>query len=102
MIKAILNGILKALVSVVNFLLTPLNLVFTKLLKVAIALLISGNKFVNTYIGNSLSYFFSILPPIFRGLLILWFTFIIAYYTIYYTYVAILKIFNIIQKIKFW
>ena len=43
------------------------------------------NNFVNNYVGGTLSYFFSILPPIFRNLLVLWFTFLISYYTIHFT-----------------
>ena len=102
MIKAILNGILNAITSVIGFILTPINALFVNLFpgrSSAISIFIS---FVSTYVGGALSYFFSLFPPIFRSLLILWFTFVIAYYSIYYSYKAIIQIFNVIQKIKFW
>lgn len=102
MIKALLDGILNALASVVTFLLTPLNLLFTNLFPNMSSAISTFNTFINTYVGNGLSYFFSVLPPIFRTLLITWFTFVIAYYTIYYIYIGYLKIFNVIQKVKFW
>lgn len=102
MIKAILNGILKVITSLVGFLLTPINALFTNLFPNMSNAISSFNSFVNTYVGGALSYFFSLFPPIFRSLLVIWFTFVIAYYGIFYTYKAIIKIFEIIQKIKFW
>lgn len=102
MIKTLLNGILKAITSVIGFILTPINALFNNLFPDMSGAISTFNSFVNNYLGGALSYFFSLFPPIFRGLLILWFTFIIAYYSIFYTYKAIIKIFNIIQKIKFW
>jgi len=102
MIKAILNGILNALISVVSFLLTPLNALFTNLFPDVSTAISTFNTFVTNYIGGSLTYFFSMFPPIFRSLLVLWFTFIISYYTVYYTYNGLVKVFNIIQKVKFW
>lgn len=102
MIKTILNGILKALTSVIGFILTPINALFENLFPDMSNAISTFNTFVSTYVGGALSYFFSLFPPIFRGLLILWFTFVIAYYSIYYSYKAIIQIFNVIQKIKFW
>lgn len=102
MIKALLNGILKVITTLIGFLLTPINALFTNLFPDMSSAISSFNTFVNTYIGGALSYFFSLFPPIFRSLLVIWFTFVISYYGIYYTYKAIIKIFAIIQKIKFW
>lgn len=102
MIKAILNGILKALVAVVNFLLTPINSLVANVFPDMASAIATFNNFVDTYLGSNLAYFFSMFPPIFKSLLVLFFTFCIAYYTIHFTYTAIIKIFNIIQKVKFW
>lgn len=102
MIKAIINGILNILMKIIDIVLTPLNLLFDNVFPDVSSMISTFNTFINTYIGNSLSFFFSLLPPIFRGLLVLFITFVIAYYGIYYTYVAIKKIFDIIQKIKLW
>lgn len=59
-------------------------------------------NFVNNILGTNLVYFFNLFPPTFKSILVIWFTFIVAYYTIYYTYLAVIKILAIIQKIKFW
>lgn len=102
MIKAFLNGILKVITSLLNVFLLPINTLLGALFPDMTNAISTFTNFINTYVGGTLSYFFSILPPTFRSLLVLWFGFVIGYYTIYYTYLAIIKIFNIIQKIKFW
>ena len=87
---------------IIDIVLTPLNLLFDNVFPDVSNMISTFNTFVTTYVGGALSYFFSILPPLFRGLLVLFITFVIAYYGIYYTYLAIKKIFDIIQKIKLW
>lgn len=102
MIKALINGLLKIITSILNVFLLPINALFENLFPDMSNSISTFNNFVNTYVGGTLSYFFSILPPIFRGLLVIWFTFLISYYTVYYTYNGLIKIWGIIQKIKFW
>lgn len=102
MIKAIINGILGVLMKLIDIVLTPLNLLFDNLFPDVSNMISTFTTFVNKYVGGTLSYFFSLLPPIFRGLLVTFLTFVIAYYGIYYTYLGIKKIFDVIQKIKFW
>lgn len=102
MIKAILNGILKMVTSAINLVLTPVNALFANIFPNMSSAISTFNTFVTRYLGGTLSYFFSLFPPIFRNLLVIWFGFVVAYYGIYFTFVAVLKIWNIIQKIKFW
>lgn len=102
MIKALIKGLLKIITSILNVFLLPINALFENLFPDMSSAISTFNNFVNTYVGGTLSYFFSILPPIFRGLLVIWFTFLISYYTIYFTYHTLIKIWGIIQKIKFW
>ena len=102
MIKAILNGLLSSLTGVVTFLLTPINALFENLFPDMATAIGTFNNFVDTYLGSNLAYFFSMFPPIFKSLLVLFFTFCIAYYTVYFTYISLIKIFTIIQKVKFW
>lgn len=102
MIKALLSGILKIITSLLNVFLLPINALLENLFPDMTSAINTFTNFVNTYIGGSLSYFFSLFPPTFRSLLVLWLGFVVGYYTIYYTYLAIIKIFDIIQKIKFW
>lgn len=102
MIKAIINGLLKIIMSILNVFLLPINALFENLFPDMTNAIGTFNTFINTYVGGTLSYFFSILPPIFRGLLVIWFTFLISYYTIHFTYRGLIQIWGIIQKIKFW
>lgn len=102
MIKAIINGLLKLLIMVLNIVLLPINTLIENVFPSMSSAIQTFNDFINNVLGTNMVYFFQLLPPIFRGLLITWFTFVISYYTIYYTYLAILKIWAIIQKIKFW
>lgn len=102
LINAILKGILTVITSLLNIFLLPINALIENVFPDMSNAIGTFNTFINNYVGGTLSYFFSILPPIFRSILVIWFTFVIAYYSIYYTYIGILKIWNIIQKIKFW
>lgn len=102
MIKAIINGILNMTIKILDIVLIPVNALFTNLFPDVSSMISTFNNFVNTYIGGGLAYFFSLLPPIFRGLLSTFITFTIAYYGVYYAYVGIKKVFDIIQRVKFW
>lgn len=102
MIKFLLNGFLKIISTLVGFLLTPLNSLISNLFPNMATSIATFNNFVDNYFGNNLTYFFSMFPPIFKSLLVLFITFAISYYAVHYTYIAIVKIFAIIQKVKFW
>lgn len=102
MIKAIINGLLNLLSSVISLVLTPINLLIENLFPSMSNAISTFNTFVTRYVGGTLAYFFSLLPPIFRGLLVTWFTFVIAYYGVIYTYLGIKKLWEVIQRIKFW
>lgn len=102
MIKALLNGILKMIAKVLDIFLTPINLLIENLFPNMANAISTFINFITTYLGNGLAYFFGLLPPLFRNILVIWLTFVIGYYGVYYTYVGILKIWNVIQKLKFW
>lgn len=102
MIKSLLNGILKIILKLLGIFLTPIDALIGNIFPDMASAIQTFNNFVNNTLGNNLVFFFHLLPPIFRGLLVIWFTFVVAYYTIYYTYLAIIKVLDIIQKIKFW
>lgn len=102
MINAIINGILKVITTLLSVFLLPVNLLIENLFPDMTSAISHFNNFVTTYFGSTLSFFFNLLPPIFRGIVILWLSFLISYYTIYFSYLAIVKLFDVIQKIKFW
>ena len=74
MIKAIINGILSLIISILDIILIPVNALFENLFPDVSSMISTFNTFVTTYVGGGLSYFFSILPPIFRGLLVTFIT----------------------------
>lgn len=102
MIKALLNGILSMLTKVVDIVLTPINLLVANIFPNSGYIINQFDNFVNTYLGSSLAWFFQLLPRLFRNMLAIYLTFVITYYGIYYSYVAIKKIFEVIQKVKLW
>lgn len=102
MFKALLNGILNTISSFLGLILSPINSLFNNLFPDMSNAIGTFNTFVDTYIGNNLAWFWSLFPPIFRNCLTIWFTFVVSYYGIYFSYKGIIKIWEIIQKIKFW
>ena len=102
LVSVLLQGILNIITSVLDVLLYPINLLFANIFPDMTDALFIFTGFLNNYVGSNLAWFFSLLPPNFRSLLILWFTFVIAYYSIYYTYRISIRVFSLIQKLKFW
>lgn len=102
MINAILNGLLTAISSLLNILLLPINLLFENLFPDLSTYIGTFNTFVETYLGGSLGYFGSMFPPIFKGLLVAWFSYVATYYSVRFIYNNSIKLFNVIQKLKFW
>lgn len=102
MIKAILNGIMSLVTKIIDIVLLPVNTLIQNIFPDMSNAISSFTTFINQYVGGSLAYFFSILPPITRSIIILWLSFLIVYYGVVWSYTAIIKIYNVIQKIKFW
>lgn len=103
MFKLLMNGLLSLIQSIINIVLLPINLLIENLFPQSIVTAISNfNTFLNQYIGDGLGWFANLFPPIFRSLVVLALTFMIGYYTFVWSYTAIIKIWNVIQKIKFW
>lgn len=102
MAKAIFNVLFKVIKSVMNILLLPINALVANLFPDFSNLISTFNQGVQTYIGGGLGYFSSILPPNTKNLVLLYLTFLVSYYTIVYSAHAIIKIFHIIQRVKFW
>lgn len=102
MIQALLQGILNVVTNIINVILTPLNLLVSALFPDFSSMINNFATFVNRFLGTSLGYFISMFPPIFRTTLLLTLNFLIAYIAFSLTYFSIVRIFQIIQKIKFW
>lgn len=101
MIKEILNGILNMLSYIVNLVLTPINLLIENIFPDLNDLILAFED-ICWDVRNVAKYFFSLIPTMTRNLIFIWITFIIAYYGVIYTYLGIKKIWEVIQKLKFW
>lgn len=102
MAKALFNVLFSVIKTILNIGLAPINLLVVNLFPDFSNLISTFNNGVQTYIGSAIGYFSSMLPPNTRNILLLYLTFLISYYTIVYSAHAIIKIFKIIQRIKFW
>ena len=103
MFKLLFNGILNVVKSLLGLILAPVNALVEGLFPSSLTSAISNfNTLINNYVVGGVSWFGNLLPPIFKGLVVMALTFIIGYYTVVWSYTAIIKIYNVIQKIKFW
>lgn len=102
MINAIFTGLFKVLNYLIDLILTPLNLLVANIFPDFSQMIGSFTTAVDTYLGGGLAYFFSMLPPITRYVVLLYISLLIGYYTISVSAFAITKIWTLIQKIKVW
>lgn len=102
MAKALFNVLFSVIKTILNIGLAPINLLVVNLFPDFSNLISTFNNGVQTYIGTGLGFFANLLPPHTKSLVLLYLTFLISYYTIVYGAHAIIKIFKIIQRIKFW
>ena len=102
MAKALFNVLFNVIKTILNIGLAPINLLVVNLFPDFSNLISNFNSVVSTYIGGGIGYFSALLPPITKNIILLYLTFLISYYTITYSAHAIIKIFKIIQRIKFW
>ena len=102
MAKAIMKVIMKLVSSVVDIVLIPINALIGGIFPNFSTAINNFTSFVNNYVGGTIGYFASILPPITRSIIGLWLSFLITYYAVAWSYSLITKIYNVIQKIKFW
>lgn len=102
MINAIFSGLFKLLNSLIDLILTPLNLLVSNVFPDFSQMIGSFTTAIDSYVGNGLAYFFSMLPTNTRYVVLLYLSLLIGYYTISVSAFAITKIWSLIQKIKVW
>lgn len=102
MFKILFDVLFSVISGIANVILAPINLLVAGLIPDTAKLINTFNTAVNTFIGDGLNYFFSMLPPNCRFFVLLYLTFLVAYYTISISVHAILKVYKIIQNIKIW
>ena len=102
MAKAIFKVFFKIIVTLTNVILTPINLLVANLFPDLGLILTRFNYVLNNYLGGGLAWFWSIIPPYCKSLIVLYLTILISYYTIMISVHAILKVYTIIKRIKIW
>lgn len=102
MAKAIFNVFFKIINALLAVILAPVNLLVKNAFPDFSNMISTFNNFLNTYIGGSLSWFFSILPPNTRSIVLIYLALLVAYYSISISLHAILKVYTVIKNIKFW
>lgn len=101
MLNALLQGILKFLGVLVSIVLLPINLLISAFFPDLSQHISAIDSFLPT-LSNGVGFFSSLFPPLFRSLLFIALSTILIYYTVYWSYMAIAKIWALIQKIKMW
>lgn len=102
MAKALFKVFLNFIKSIVNIFLAPINALVVGLFPDLSNLLSSFNAFVEQFIGTNLAFFSHMLPPITRSMILFYLGLLISYYTISIVAHGVLKIIEIIKRIKIW
>ena len=102
MAKAIFSVFLKFIKSIVNIVLAPINLLVVTLFPDFGTLISTFNNAISSIIGGNLGFFAHLLPPNTRVMILLYLGILITYYTITISVHAVLKIINIIRRVKIW
>lgn len=102
MFKALFNVLFSVIKGIVSVILAPINLLVANLVPDVSTMIGTFNTAVNTFFTNTLNYFFSMLPPHCRTFILLYLTFLVAYYTISFTVHGIVKVYKIIKAVKIW
>ena len=102
MAKALFNVFFNIIKSITNVVLSPINLIVANFFPNLTTILNSFNSALKIYLGGGLSYFFNLIPPTSRTLILLYLSILLAYYSGIFAYHLILKVFQIIKRIKIW
>lgn len=101
-IYGFLDMILWLLSIVVKVVLIPVDALFKFLMPDFSTMLSHFSNSLIALAGAPFSYFFNMLPPITKTIIVFWLALLISYYTILWTYRGIIMIPKVLHKIKFW
>lgn len=102
MAKAIFKVLFKVITSIVNVVLTPINLLVANLLPDFSEMVATFNYVLNNLLGSAFTWFFSIFPPHCRSFIIVYLTFLVSFYTVSISAHAIFKVYTVIKNMKVW
>lgn len=99
-------GLFEFILYLIGFLiqmfLLPIDILLKSLFPSFSTYLVNFSNSLNLLITAPFNYFWNILPPITRFTLALWLTTMIAYYSVIWSYRAIIFIPKVYNRIKFW
>lgn len=101
MFKSLFNIIFNLLATIIQIVMIPINTIIDGLLPD----LTEKINYLTSNIPvlfNNLSWFVNILPPTTRSILLFSLNVVIIKYTIYISTHAVIKVWNLFQKLKFW
>lgn len=101
MFKALFNIIINLLATIVQLVLYPLNAVVENLLPDLTDRITYITSNVSSIFDNA-AWFVNILPPVTREVIFFAVSVLIVKYSIYIGTHAVIKIWNLFQKLKFW
>lgn len=101
MIKALLNGILTAITQIINLVCLPIDTLITNAFPDLTTSIDKGISGIDQLFSN-ISYALGFVPSSLIETLILILTLQIAFITLMISYHGITRVYNVIQKIKFW
>lgn len=102
MIKAIFNGLMTLVQNILNVVFLPINLIFASIFPDFSTQVSNFNNSFGNMLNRFGGYIGGMIPPATKTIIILWLTFLIAYYGIIWTYWLAVRTWSIIKKIKFW
>lgn len=101
MFKAIFNGIINLLATVIQLIVWPINAVISSTLPDLSGKILSVSNTLNS-VFDSITWGLGLLPPIVVETLLFIIAIEIAKHTIFVSTHALIKVWNVFQKIKFW
>ena len=96
------NVLFKIIGVVADIALFPANTIISTLFPNFTQIVYDFTLFVNTYVTSTLSYFFYMLPPKTKYVLLFYLTYLPVRYVAILNYHLILKVFRLIKNIKIW
>lgn len=99
---SILGFLFSVIVEVINFVLSPLVAIFDFFVPNLAGVIQSFTDFVVYIASIPLSYFIALIPPLTKAMILFMLSLKISYYTLIYSYKAIVVVPNLIKRLKFW
>lgn len=100
------SGILDILINMisvlVNIIVFPINSLISFLFPSFSQLIVNFNNGIALFVSAPIGYIMYHIPPITRVCILTYLTFFIGYYSIIWTYRALIIVPHVIKKIKFW